>query len=114
MGKDENKVQRDILSILDMFGYFWRTNSGGRKVRCHSCKGVPDILGVMRGGRFVGIEVKTDTGRQSDDQQIFQEAIEAVGGLYILARDVETVVEILQASNIGHKPSNDRQNEEAK
>jgi hypothetical protein len=31
-------------------------------------KGVPDII-VVREGRFLGLEVKTETGRQSPEQK---------------------------------------------
>mgnify|MGYP006345687005 CR=1 FL=1 len=39
-------------------------------------------------GQFLAVEVKSDTGRQSEAQRNFQSMVEAFGGLYILARDV--------------------------
>lgn len=53
-----------------------------------------DFLGKSR-GRALAIEVKRATGRQSPEQAAFQKAWEARGGLYILARSVEDVLEKL-------------------
>ena len=36
--------------------------------------GVPDIIGIYDGGRFLGIEVKTPKGKLSEHQEIFKEA----------------------------------------
>lgn len=52
--------------------------------------GIPDILACFR-GRMVGIEVKTDTGKQRPEQKAWQEKIETAGGLYLLARSVDDV-----------------------
>ena len=50
-------------------------------------KGSSDILGCSPlGGRFVAVEVKTGTGRQSAGQKRFQRAVEMRGGIYVLAR----------------------------
>lgn len=50
--------------------------------------GSPDIIGCANGRGF-GIEVKTRTGSQSDQQVAFQRAWTRVGGLYVLARSVD-------------------------
>lgn len=49
-------------------------------------KGHPDITGVCNGHWF-GIEVKIMPDKQNPEQVKFQEAIEKVGGLYILYKD---------------------------
>lgn len=56
--------------------------------------GSADILGVCRGRGF-GIETKTPTGRQSDQQRKFQAAFERAGGLYGVARSPDEAVAIL-------------------
>ena len=74
----------------------WRSNTGaavnawGRKVQ-FGLPGTPDILGCVR-GTFVGIEVKSATGRQTLEQVRFQAQFEASGGLYILARSVDDAI----------------------
>lgn len=54
--------------------------------------GSADILGIERNqGKFVAIEVKTPKGRQSEKQKKFQNMIESMNGIYILARNTEDV-----------------------
>lgn len=54
-------------------------------------KGAPDIRAIVRAhdgrGLFLGIEAKSDTGRQRPDQKSWQLACEAAGGVYLIARD---------------------------
>lgn len=47
--------------------------------------GVSDVVACVR-GRFVGVEIKCDRDQQRPEQKNFQAAIEAQGGLYVLAR----------------------------
>ena len=51
--------------------------------------GGSDLLGIMAPvGRILAVEVKSATGRQSEQQHAFQVMIERFGGVYILARSV--------------------------
>lgn len=54
-------------------------------------KGEPDIYALIHGTSFF-IEVKTGTGRLSDDQKHFKEIIERSGGNYIEARELFSVM----------------------
>lgn len=56
--------------------------------------GMPDIVCVIR-GRFVGIEVKSKSGKQRPEQRVWQERIAKAGGAYVLARSWEDVVSAL-------------------
>ena len=56
--------------------------------------GSPDILGCLD-GRFLGIEVKTPTGKQEQSQRRFQTAFEAAGGIYLIARSPAEAVEAI-------------------
>lgn len=97
----EKQIENGILTYLWARGIFaWKaekaTGRGGRK---HSSKfhmnGIPDILGVLPGGRLLAIEVKTKTGRVSDSQREFIEIIQSKGALAFVARtigEVETVL----------------------
>lgn len=77
----------------------WRNNSGllytkrGTPVRA-SVPGAPDLIGIRK-GRFIGIEVKTEKGRQEASQIRFQSVCEKAGGLYVIARSPEEAVRIL-------------------
>ena len=47
--------------------------------------GGSDLVGCFR-GRFIGVELKSRTGKQRDAQVLFQELIEKKGGLYFIVR----------------------------
>jgi hypothetical protein len=47
------------------------------------------LSGILDDGRRIEIEVKTPSGRQSEQQKRFQDMIEKFNGIYILARSVE-------------------------
>lgn len=51
-------------------------------------EGCADVSGLMRGGRRLEIEIKSATGRQSEQQRRFQAMIESLNGLYLQVRDV--------------------------
>lgn len=71
---------------------------GGRRVKVsmHTGRdGWPDITAVIH-GFFVGIEVKTDTGRQSADQRKVQAAITSAGGQYFVVRSLDEMHKIIQ------------------
>lgn len=97
----ETAIMRDILIAVSRLPgtLAWRNQTGalrdqnGQLVR-FGVPGSPDIL-ACRAGRFIGIEVKTHTGRQSIQQQRFQAALERAGGLYIVARSVDDALQAL-------------------
>jgi hypothetical protein len=91
----ERDIQRRILLALAARwhprGIFWVADTGvarsmdGDRVIRFGLPGQSDIQGVLD-GRWVGVEVKTARGKQRQNQVAFQRAIEAAGGVYILAR----------------------------
>lgn len=67
-----------------------------------SASGVPDILACVN-GRFLGIEVKAVTGRPSPLQLHNLKAIDAAGGIALLAypKDYDAVMSIIEALKSG-------------
>lgn len=58
----------------------------------HSLRGVPDIILVKPPtGQFIGLEVKTKSGRLSDHQQEFSERLRDVGGRYYVVTSIDDV-----------------------
>ena len=49
-------------------------------------------------GQYVGIEVKAPKGKQSDHQKEFQRNLEAAGGRYVLAYNLDDVIGALSTS----------------
>lgn len=56
--------------------------------------GIPDIISCIN-GMFVGIEVKASKGIQSLAQKVHEQNIKESKGLYILAKSLEDVLEVL-------------------
>lgn len=99
----ESSIQNTICDYLALRNAFywrqntapafdWKTNSF-RRMPKHSLRGVPDII-VVRDGQFIGLEVKSATGRQSEDQKYFEENVKKAGGAYHLVRSLDDVKKI--------------------
>ena len=77
---------------------FWTSDTGtaksmdGKRAIRFGVLGQPDIQGCLD-GRWIGIEVKTATGRQRPAQVAFLATIQKAGGLYIVARSPDEAVE---------------------
>lgn len=104
MKQRETYVLREVLlAVSQMPGVFvWRNNVGqakdigtGQHVRFGGPPGTADIIGSAR-GRALAVEVKTDVGRQSQEQRIFEAAWTRAGGLYVLARCAADAVNAIE------------------
>jgi hypothetical protein len=84
----EASLTRAIRGLLNSLGIFHYKNHGG----LGSVPGLPDITGVLKGGRGFWIEVKAPKGVVSDHQQRFIDNINAAGGLAFVARSVDDVI----------------------
>lgn len=54
-----------------------------------SVPGAADVTGITPDGRRLEIELKTESGKQREEQKNFEQMIRAAGGIYILARSPE-------------------------
>lgn len=104
----ESSVRKASLDLLHAWGIFaWKNNTGAYK-RQYSRKdgsqdsawiaygypGSGDILGLTkRTGRFFSVETKTDENDLQENQEEFRDLIVKSGGLYIVVRNIETLVE---------------------
>jgi hypothetical protein len=71
---------------------------GGRFVR-FGFTGCPDVLGQLRDGRLLGVEVKAQAGRLRPEQAVFLERIRGAGGVAFVARDCRDVLRELRFSD---------------
>jgi len=53
--------------------------------------GMADVLGILKGGRFLAVEVKGEGGVLSQEQREWLNRVHAAGGFVILARSVDDV-----------------------
>ena len=98
----ESDIQTLILAwLLTQKFFVWRNKSEGtfdpltgrRRAmnQVGAKKGVPDILGILPDGRFLAIEVKTQTGKVSPEQGDFIRQANTLGGLALVARSLDDV-----------------------
>ena len=112
----ETKLQNRILLALSDEGCtVWRNETAGvwlgkvihkasdqvtltnaRMFTAGLCVGSSDIIGIAPGGRFLAIEVKTETGRPTQGQRRFIEAVRRAGGIAGIARSVEDALELIR------------------
>ncbi|MCE3279693.1 MAG: hypothetical protein K0S44_1884 [Bacteroidetes bacterium] len=79
---DQKKTYIDTLGIK-------RTIGTGKYIPGTGTNGTADISATIN-GKSVKVEVKIGRDKQSEDQENYQSAIEAAGGLYFVARDFES------------------------
>ena len=89
MGAKETEIRRAVQQYLQYAGWFVYHCLQG--LGCYP--GISDLVAV-REGRVVHIEIKTPKGVQSEKQIRFQRKLEAAGGEYIVARDIDDVVHL--------------------
>ena len=54
--------------------------------------GCPDVLGQLKDGRLLGVEVKSPTGKLRPEQAVFLDRVRAAGGVAFMARDCRDVL----------------------
>jgi len=107
--RHESEIKKNIcdyLQILENQGkiYFTRNNSFQGKIKRvngsegyikNNKLGTPDFL-ICYQGKYIGLEVKTESGKQSAEQKKAQKAIERAGGIYYIVKNVNDVFNILK------------------
>lgn len=86
----EKNIENKIKNYLKSKGAYYFKHHGNQ----FSQVGVPDII-VCYKGRFIGIEVKNETGKTSPLQDINLKMINDNGGIGIVARKVEDVSKVI-------------------
>lgn len=85
-----------------------RMNSGavrmGKRFVRFGWPGCPDVLGQLKDGRLLGVEVKAAKGKLRPEQVLFLERIRVAGGVAFMARDCRDVM--LELDNAGN-PQNE-------
>lgn len=99
----ERDIQNEIRLALSDDYDLMRNNVGkvmvdGRALKYGLCVGSADLIGLRRrDGKFVAIEVKTSTGKLSQEQVAFIARITMSGGIAICARSAEDALNQLKA-----------------
>lgn len=59
------------------------------------CPGQGDYIGFSKDGRFINLELKTETGKVRQEQINFSDAVKSVGGIAGVCRSEEYAFELL-------------------
>jgi len=98
---DYLKISKIFFFKCPMSGYFdTKPTWGLPRFRPHASpyvrNGTPDLIAVIN-GQFIGFEVKSKGGKQSDAQKSFQIDVKAAGGMYFLVKSLEDVQKALSS-----------------
>ena len=95
--KNERKEAAALVEVLQALrahaAVAWceRMNSGAVRMGARFVRfgwpGCPDVLGQLKDGRLLGVEVKGPTGKLRPAQTVFLERIRSAGGVAFMARD---------------------------
>jgi len=92
MKEKESDIQRTIKDYLQWMGwYVWKNHQSAL-----SHKGVSDLTAI-KNGIVLWIEIKTENGKQSKNQKLFEREIKEHAGHYFIARKWEDVSEYIAA-----------------
>lgn len=95
-GPETAIVRRIMTALRDHYpqGYF-------RKIHGNAFQhaGIPDIVGCIK-GHFIGLEVKTSTGRVSRIQELEGEEIKTAKGIYGVVTSPEEALSLLNMHGI--------------
>ena len=112
----ESIIQRSITDYLTMIEqthkiYWFRSAAGSMLLKSGRWfktgrPGCPDIT-ICYNGKFIAVEVKSKTGKQSEAQKQAQADIEAAGGSYFVVRELSELKRIIEQQPIKIRSSLD-------
>lgn len=103
---NERQVIRACMQILSKHpkvALAWRQNSGraiaagGQSIK-FAFKGCSDLLGMLRGGRFLAVETKATGSKPSPEQLRFLQNVNEAGGLGLCVDDPSTLLNALETA----------------
>ena len=97
----EAQILKAVMALLKhhpKVAKVWRQNSGTfqmqygdktRYVRANTARGMADIMGILKNGKTLAIEVKSRIGKLHQHQVDFLNSIHDAGGVAFVARSVD-------------------------
>lgn len=88
--ENEHQVSESIRKYLKATGWLVIRN----QQNIGSMKGISDFT-IIKEGRVIFLEVKSERGKQSDEQRNFEMLIKLHGGEYYLIKSINELVRII-------------------
>jgi hypothetical protein len=107
----ENKIKNLVSGVLMKYklrgdlDFFWVHSTGIYDPRLkrfrarnskYDRKGIADICVLLRGAQSLWIEIKTDIGKQSPEQIVFEKKVHDMGHFYFVARSAKQAEGIIE------------------
>lgn len=111
MKHKEADLQKELVALLrehgvPVFAIRNERNEGMadaiRSQKMGRTKGAPDLI-AGKDGTSYWLELKTDKGRQSKEQQCFQQLAPIFGAKYLIVRTKEDIKELLDGKDRNYK-----------
>lgn len=97
--------QKGVIPIWAGYGASRRIVATRKTPEAVYTNGLPDILAILHPqGRLLGIEMKSSTGKPSDEQDVWRERFIGAGAECIVARGWDEVLSFLIAQGYVQKP----------
>lgn len=103
----EGEVVRACLDTLYTLGiYCWRQNQGGIPLEdggfrsFNGMRGLSDIIGILKDGRFLAVEVKRPGKTATEEQWQFIESIQKNGGVSMVVSSVDELLADLKTFGV--------------
>lgn len=97
--RPEAGALREVIKALrahPLVAWAERQNSGQVKIEgryiTFGWRGCSDVIGMLRDGRFLAVEVKSPAGRLQPNQRDFLDRVRGNGGVAFVARNLADVV----------------------
>jgi len=101
----ESAIQDSIKRAAPALGVLlFRNNSGvaRRRVRFGLAVGSSDLIGLLvPSGRFIAIEVKSASGKPTEEQLAFLDAVRAAGGFGAIVRSLDEARDAIARARSG-------------
>ena len=100
--KLERDVRAEVLAYLQSVGVFVKVHTiDNRRLSTGLGVGTPDLIGILPGGRFLGIELKRPglASRTTAEQDAWIGMINRMGGLGFVATSAEEVKSKLEEAS---------------
>lgn len=101
----ESSLQKDVVKYLRLElryigGLIYAVPNGDKRDKIIGARlkqegvlaGVADLHILLPGGRIIFVEMKTKTGKQSENQKIFQDTVESLGFEYLIWRSIDDAI----------------------
>jgi len=110
MGRELSEIQ-DVVEVLRHMGCLaWRNSTGAHRTRSGGWvkvglgKGGPDVVGMLPGGRFLGLKLKLGDDRLKEHQREWLSSVRELGAAVAVVGSAREVADVVERFLAGDEP----------